>query len=449
MQRAMAHYLPREMAVLGLLEFMLSLAVIDTVIQIAGAGVVLPAFVDMLPRCDLALAVVLTIVIGGVALTTGLYRPEVCLNRKRLLVGTSLAAIVIFTLLLTLGSRLHGSLTIGHSMFMAEVMAAWLATMALIRLVYIYAIGRAPRVRRVLLLGHPRQIGDFGGRLGCGNGRIFEPVVLPGWSGSWRMLREHDIWGVVVASEPDEQAMESLLDCKLRGTPVLSSGAFHENYLGRIDLAALTTNDLLLAHGFTANGLSVALKRLCDIVIGACMLVLLLPLMAIAAVAVKLDSPGPALYRQQRVGRFETPFTVFKFRSMTVDAEAGSKPCWAQKQDPRITRLGRFMRAARIDELPQLVNVIRGEMSLVGPRPERPHFVEQLVCAIPFYRQRAYVKPGLTGWAQVNFPYGASVDDAREKLAYDLYYVKNRSFFLDMRILITTIRVILLCEGAR
>ena len=134
---------------------------------------------------------------------------------------------------------------------------------------------------------------------------------------------------------------------------------------------------------------------------------------------------------------------------MTADAEAGGSPRWAQKQDPRITRVGRFIRATRIDELPQLANVIRGEMSLVGPRPERPHFVEQLARAIPFYRQRAYVKPGLTGWAQVNFPYGASVEDAREKLAYDLYYVKNRTIMLDMIILISTIRVVLFREGAR
>jgi lipopolysaccharide/colanic/teichoic acid biosynthesis glycosyltransferase len=134
---------------------------------------------------------------------------------------------------------------------------------------------------------------------------------------------------------------------------------------------------------------------------------------------------------------------------MTADAEAGGNPIWAQHRDPRVTRVGRFIRATRIDELPQLVNVLRGEMALVGPRPERPHFVEQLARAIPFYRQRSYVKPGVTGWAQINFPYGASVEDAREKLAYDLYYVKHRSLVLDALILLSTIRVVLLREGAR
>jgi lipopolysaccharide/colanic/teichoic acid biosynthesis glycosyltransferase len=175
----------------------------------------------------------------------------------------------------------------------------------------------------------------------------------------------------------------------------------------------------------------------------------MLPLMAMTALAIKIDGPGPVLYRQQRVGRFDRTFTLFKFRSMIADAEASGYPRWAQKQDPRVTRIGRFIRATRIDELPQLANVIRGEMSLVGPRPERPHFVEQLTRAIPFYRQRAYVKPGLTGWAQVNFPYGASVEDAREKLAYDLYYVKHRTIMLDLIILMSTIRVVLSREGAR
>jgi exopolysaccharide biosynthesis polyprenyl glycosylphosphotransferase len=252
-----------------------------------------------------------------------------------------------------------------------------------------------------------------------------------------------------MASEPTAQAAEALLDCKFRGIRVLSGAAFQERYLRRIDLDALTAHDLLVSRGITASRISATVKRLCDLIIGAAMLVLLLPLMAVTAVAVKLDSPGPVLYRQVRTGRYDRTYTLYKFRSMTQDAEASGDPRWAQKQDPRVTRVGRFIRATRIDELPQLVNVMRGNMSLVGPRPERPHFVEQLARAIPFYRQRAYVKPGLTGWAQVNFPYGASVEDAREKLAYDLYYVKNRSFALDLRILVSTVRVVLFREGAR
>jgi exopolysaccharide biosynthesis polyprenyl glycosylphosphotransferase len=235
----------------------------------------------------------------------------------------------------------------------------------------------------------------------------------------------------------------------MRGMRVLSLAAFHETYLGRIDLDRLTANDLLMTHGFAAGRPTEFVKRLSDIIIGCTMLILMLPLMVLIALAIKMDSPGPVFYRQQRVGKFDKPFTLFKFRSMRADAEAGGNPLWAQRHDTRVTRIGRFIRTTRIDELPQLVNVLRGEMSLVGPRPERPHFVEQLSRAIPFYRQRSYVKPGVTGWAQVNFPYGASVEDSREKLAYDLYYVKHRSVLLDAFILVSTIRVVLLREGAR
>jgi exopolysaccharide biosynthesis polyprenyl glycosylphosphotransferase len=270
---------------------------------------------------------------------------------------------------------------------------------------------------------------------------------------SFAALRQHRIWGIVVASEPQALALgpllTPLLDCKMRGMRILTTGAFQENYLGRIDLDLLTANDLLTTQGFAAYRLTAALTRFSDVILSICMLVLLLPLMVLTALAIKIDSQGPVFYRQQRVGQFDKPFTLYKFRSMAADAEAGGKPRWAQRQDPRVTRVGRFIRATRIDELPQLVNVLRGQMALVGPRPERPHFVDQLSRAIPFYRHRSYVKPGVTGWAQINFPYGASVEDAREKLTYDLYYVKHRSLLLDAFILLSTVRVVLMGEGAR
>ena len=185
-----------------------------------------------------------------------------------------------------------------------------------------------------------------------------------------------------------------------------------------------------------------------DIAVAAVCLILLAPLLTLIAVLVRLDSPGPVFYRQERVGLGGQPFTLMKFRSMRADAEAQG-PAWAKQRDPRVTRIGSFMRRTRIDELPQLINILRGEMSFIGPRPERPHFVEKLAEAIPFYRERARVKPGLTGWAQVNFPYGASIEDARGKLSYDLYYVKHRSLLLDLSILFATVRVILFQEGSR
>jgi exopolysaccharide biosynthesis polyprenyl glycosylphosphotransferase len=195
--------------------------------------------------------------------------------------------------------------------------------------------------------------------------------------------------------------------------------------------------------------ISRVVKRIFDIAVGVLLTALTLPLMLATAVAIKLDTPGPVFYRQERTGLHGETFTLFKFRSMANDAEVAGKPQWAQKRDPRITRVGAFIRASRIDELPQLFNVLRGEMSMIGPRPERPIFVDELAKVIPFYNHRGYVKPGLTGWAQVNYPYGASVEDAREKLAYDLYYVKNRGVLLDMIILLSTVRVILFREGAR
>jgi lipopolysaccharide/colanic/teichoic acid biosynthesis glycosyltransferase len=177
------------------------------------------------------------------------------------------------------------------------------------------------------------------------------------------------------------------------------------------------------------------------------LLVFTLPMQGVTACLIKLDSPGPILYRQERVGRHGKPFTIFKFRSMRADAERDGSPRWAAAGDPRVTRVGRVIRKLRIDELPQILNVLCGDMSLIGPRPERPFFVDQLVQAIPYYAERHLVRPGITGWAQVNYPYGDSIDDARCKLSFDIYYVKNRSIILDLRILLKTVRIIFGLEG--
>ena len=189
-------------------------------------------------------------------------------------------------------------------------------------------------------------------------------------------------------------------------------------------------------------------RRGLDIALSLAGLAVTAPVLLLVAVLVRLDSAGPALYRQERVGLRGRTFILLKFRSMRIDAEAAG-PCWAAERDPRVTRLGRLLRLTRIDELPQLLNVLAGSMSLVGPRPERPHFVGPLTQAIPHFADRLLVKPGVTGWAQVNHPYGASVEDAREKLAYDLYYVRHRSLALDLIILLATVRVVLCQTGAR
>jgi exopolysaccharide biosynthesis polyprenyl glycosylphosphotransferase len=216
-----------------------------------------------------------------------------------------------------------------------------------------------------------------------------------------------------------------------------------------VDTERLAPGWLARSNGMREGPVEGVFRRGFDILLGSVLLLATLPLLLITALAIKLDSPGPVFYRQERVGRGGRVFTLFKFRSMRQDAEAAGAPVWASQRDDRVTRVGRIIRLTRIDEIPQVLNVLRGDMAFVGPRPERPAFVEQLGRIIPHYNDRAVVKPGITGWAQVNYPYGASVEDARMKLAYDLYYVRRRSLFLDLLILVATVRVVLFQEGSR
>ena len=202
------------------------------------------------------------------------------------------------------------------------------------------------------------------------------------------------------------------------------------------------------ARGIRQPAPADAIRRGRDVALSVLLLLLTLPIVLIVACLIRLESRGSVLYRQERVGLHGRSFSLWKFRSMRSDAEALGA-CWAAQRDPRVTRVGAFIRAHRIDELPQLVNVLRGEMSLIGPRPERPVFVEQLVQVIPDFAARTRVLPGLTGWAQVNYPYGASVEDARVKLGYDMFYIRNRSLALDLRILLRTVSVVLRRSGAR
>jgi sugar transferase (PEP-CTERM system associated) len=226
--------------------------------------------------------------------------------------------------------------------------------------------------------------------------------------------------------------------------------SFLERETGRIDLKSVNPSWLIFSDGFASSRmLSSVFKRAFDIVASGLLLVVTLPIILLTAIAIKLESKGPAFYRQRRVGLYNEGFDILKLRSMRQDAEVAGKAVWAAEDDPRITRIGRFIRKVRIDELPQTWTVLKGEMSFVGPRPERPQFVQQLEEQLPFYAERHMVKPGITGWAQINYPYGASIEDARHKLEYDLYYAKNYSPFLDMLILLQTLRVVLWPAGAR
>jgi len=257
---------------------------------------------------------------------------------------------------------------------------------------------------------------------------------------------------VVLALEERRNALplNDLLRIKTTGVEVHDFSSFLERETGRVDLDSLNPSWLIFSDGFSAGRrLSSFAKRLFDLVVSLVILAATAPLVALAAAAVKLESRGPAFYRQRRVGLYGQPFDVVKIRSMRLDAEVGGKAVWAQRDDPRVTRVGSVLRKLRIDELPQAWSVLKGEMSFVGPRPERPQFVADLEARLPYYGERHVVKPGITGWAQINYPYGASVEDAREKLEFDLYYAKNYSPFLDILILLQTARVILWPEGAR
>lgn len=257
---------------------------------------------------------------------------------------------------------------------------------------------------------------------------------------------------VVLALEERRNALplDDLLRIKTTGVHVNDISTFLERETGRVDLDSVNPSWLIFSDGFSSGRrLSGIAKRLFDIAASSILLFFTAPIILLFAVLVKLESKGPAFYRQTRVGLFGQPYSVLKLRSMRTDAESSGKAVWAQKNDDRVTAVGRFIRKVRIDELPQTWNVLKGEMSFVGPRPERPEFVADLEQQLSYYAERHMVKPGITGWAQINYPYGASIEDSRHKLEYDLYYAKNYTPFLDLLILLQTIRVILWPEGAR
>jgi len=271
-------------------------------------------------------------------------------------------------------------------------------------------------------------------------------------------LKDLSIWsqqawsGVVVATQMDlsEAQVRQLMEMRLQGIPVHRLPDVCEALWYKLPSSLIQDSWLAFSAGFnlasSSSSISLKLKRVTDIVLAGLLLPFLFPIMLLAALVIKLDSPGPVFYTQVRTGLKGQPFRVYKFRSMYQDAEKRGVQ-WTTERDPRITRVGRWLRLTRIDELPQILNVLRAEMSLIGPRPERPEFDVKLRLEIPYYDLRYTVKPGITGWAQVMYPYGASVEDAYEKLAYDLYYIKNYSFWLDLAIVFKTIRVVLLGKG--
>jgi sugar transferase (PEP-CTERM system associated) len=338
------------------------------------------------------------------------------------------------------------------------------------RFLYAYAVRKKLFIEKTLIVGDGELAGDLLKEIrsrrdisydvklviGQENGNysrgLFEGVPTRyGFDKVCDLAEAEQVSSIIVALDQKRGIMpyKELLNCKVRGFSIIDGESFYERVTGKLLVEKINPSWLIFSDGFVKSGTTRLIKRLVGFVLSSIMLVLISPLILVVTIVIKLESKGPVLFRQERVGEDGEIFTVYKFRSMRADAEAVSGPVWAEEDDPRITKVGKIIRKLRIDELPQLWNVLKGDMSFVGPRPERPFFVEKLKKTIPYYNERFAVKPGVTGWAQVKYPYGATEQDALEKLKYDLYYIKNMSLFMDLMVIFHTVKIVLLSRGSR
>jgi len=461
MIRLFKHYIPHAVLLLGLLDLGLLIMASELAWQIRAnqIGMDLGAFRNR--------GIALTgtaLVIWLAMIAVGVYGPNALRSLRfagaRVLVAISLGIIALAVIDFIVPSDIFWRSTLIYTMGLA------IAVLVADRLLLNSFLGSSAFRRRVMVLGagdRAQRLRELGDKPETG----FAIVAYIAMSDDPRIVEEaiprsaiHDLGRfvenlgvseVVLALQERRNALplKDLLRIKTKGVHVNDFSSFIERETGRVDLDTINPSWLIFSDGFSSGRMfSSAVKRIFDITASLVLMLLTWPLIFLFAVLVKLESKGPAFFRQRRVGLFGEPFTVIKLRSMRVDAEKdGAK--WAEQNDPRITRLGRFIRKVRIDELPQTWSVLMGQMSFVGPRPEVPQFVDSLEEEIPFYGERHMVKPGITGWAQINYPYGASIEDSRCKLEYDLYYAKNYTPFLDFVILLQTLRVILWPEGAR
>ena len=445
MTRIAGNLVSLEMLALWLLELALSFCLACALLTTGPFGAAMqPAVVNQ--------ALILSLTVGLAASAAGLYRLEVFRRTRSMLLNTALGGIVAFPAVwaVSLFLGLSADRLLGYdTLWPLKIVVTWIAMLFATRLLFLAAVRSNLFVRRVAVLGPIGSVSATVAAVRGGQEGFIEIVDTAGAVLAPPAMQRAGIRDVV-ASQAAYFALTpaALAAFRAFGITIESEMQFWERCLKRVDVAHLDADWVASLDAARGGRVQAVVNRVGDIGTSLALLALTLPLMLLVALLVRLNSPGPVLYRQERVGLGGKAFTLLKFRSMRVDAEARG-PVWAKQRDPRVTTVGSFMRRTRIDELPQLLNVLRGQMSFIGPRPERPHFVEQLAEVIPFYRERARVKPGLTGWAQVNFPYGASVEDARGKLSYDLYYVKHRSIPLDLSILFATVRVILFQEGSR
>ncbi|WP_030538711.1 TIGR03013 family XrtA/PEP-CTERM system glycosyltransferase [Sphingobium sp. DC-2] len=462
MIRLFKHYVPHAVLLLGLLDFVLLLCAAEAgwIIRASQIGMEVD---HVMTRIGPLLSFALSIQTGMIAV--GVYGTE-ALQSLRFAMARLLVAISLGVIFLSVMHFLLPDLTLWRSNSL-YAMGLSVVLLLAIRLLLGSMLGGEAFKRRLVVLGAGQRadrIRQLEQRKGSGFLVVGYIAMNDGAQVIPEAINRNAIYNladfvvrlgaseVVLALEERRNALplSDLLRIKTTGVHVNEISTFLERETGRVDLDSVNPSWLIFSDGFSAGRrLSSIAKRLFDIIASSLLLLLTGPVILIAALLVKLDSKGPAFYRQQRVGLFGEEFWIVKLRTMRQDAEVSGQAVWAEKDDPRITRLGYWLRKLRIDELPQTWTVLKGEMSFVGPRPERRQFVDDLEQHLRYYAERHMVKPGITGWAQINYPYGASIEDARHKLEYDLYYAKNYTPFLDFLILIQTVRVILWPEGAR
>lgn len=461
MIRLFKHYIPHAVVLLGLIDIVLLVIAGETAWRLRAGqiGMDMGHFAERLwPHAGFAAMMLAAMIAVGVYGADSLRSMRFA--TARLLVAISLGIIALSFVDFLIAGQTFWRSTLAYAMAFSIVLLVMnrlivggiLGVHAFRRRVLV--LGAGPRAQRLRELGERPESGFvIVGYIGMSEAQpvVEEAIARSAIHNLTRFVENLGVSEVVLALEERRNALplKDLLRIKTAGVHVNEFSSFLERETGRVDLDTLNPSWLIFSDGFSSGrAVSSVAKRIFDILASLLLLVLTAPVIALFAVLVKLDSKGPAFFRQVRVGLYGQNFQLIKLRSMRVDAEAAGAQ-WAQKDDPRVTRLGKFIRKVRIDELPQAWSVLKGQMSFVGPRPERPEFVADLEEQLPYYAERHMVKPGITGWAQVNYPYGASIEDSRHKLEYDLYYAKNYTPFLDLLIILQTLRVILWHEGAR
>lgn len=462
MVRIFKHYVPHSFLMLGAIEviILMSSIYLGALLRFSGEDQPLQAVGPLLPK-----ALIFALVMISVMTAVGLYKSNLRDGIAGMLLRIGIS-ILLGLAAMSFVFYLFPALFLGRGAF-GLTFAMALTGIVLTRIIFFKVVNQDAMKRRILVLGTGKRAIELAQQMRrkvdtrgfvivgyvhvTGEHDVIEPrhivrLDVP----LLEYADQQQVDEIVVAVEDRRKGfpVHQLLDCKMSGIEVVDMLTFFERQGGKIRLDLLHPSWLIFSDGFLSGFFQSYTKRIFDVVASLTLLALTWPIMIIAAIAIKLESPGPILYRQVRVGQNWQLVQVLKFRSMCNDAEKDG-PQWAGKDDSRVTRIGAFIRKVRIDELPQLYNVLKGEMSFVGPRPERPIFVEQLSQTIPYYAERHRVKPGITGWAQIRYPYGSTEKDAVEKLQYDLYYVKNYSLFLDLLILFQTAEVILWGRGAR